>query len=45
MAVLPFALIFTHSFSTDLITLMFEIALLALLLHPQSREYQRIWFK
>lgn len=32
-------------FSTDLITLMFEIALVALLVHPQSREYQRIWFK
>ncbi|MDQ3978428.1 MAG: PUP1 family protein [Actinomycetota bacterium] len=26
-------------------TLMFEIALVALLLHPQSRDYQRIWFK
>jgi hypothetical protein len=28
----------------NLINLMFEIALVALLLHPQSREYQRIWF-
>jgi hypothetical protein len=26
------------------ISLMFEIALIALLLHPQSREYQKIWF-
>ena len=26
------------------INLMFSIALLALLLHPQSRDYQRIWF-
>lgn len=26
------------------INLMFDIALLALLLHPQSRDYQRIWF-
>ena len=26
------------------IDLMFSIALLALLLHPQSREYQKIWF-
>ena len=32
-------------FSTDLIGLMFEIALIALLLHTQSRDYQRIWFK
>lgn len=29
----------------DLISLLFEIALVALLLHTQSREYQRIWFK
>jgi hypothetical protein len=27
------------------ITLLFEIALVALLLHPQSREYQKVWFK
>jgi hypothetical protein len=26
------------------IELMFAAALLALLLHPQSREYQKIWF-
>ena len=28
----------------DTLELMFSVALLALLLHPQSREYQRIWF-
>lgn len=28
----------------SLINLMFEVALVALLLHPQSRDYQRIWF-
>ena len=27
------------------ISLMFDIALLVLLLHPQSRGYQQIWFK
>lgn len=32
-------------FRTDVISLMFDIALVVLLLHPQSREYQRIWFK
>ena len=32
-------------FSTDIISLMFEVALVLLLLHPQSREYERIWFK
>ena len=26
------------------IELMFAVALLALLLHPQSREYQKIWY-
>ncbi len=27
------------------LTLLFDGALVALLAHPQSREYQRIWFK
>ena len=31
--------------SGSLLGLMFAIALIALLLHPQSRDYQRIWFK
>jgi len=38
-------LIFGNPLSSDLIVLMFDIALIALLVHPQSREYQRIWFK
>ena len=29
----------------DLIGLLFDVALIALLLHPQSRDYQRIWFR
>lgn len=29
----------------QIISLLFDGALVALLLHPQSREYQRIWFK
>lgn len=29
---------------TGIINLMFEILLIALLLHPQSKEHQRIWF-
>ena len=28
-----------------IIALMFDIALIALLVHPQSREYQKIWFR
>ena len=27
------------------LTLVFEVALIALLLHTQSREYQKVWFK
>ena len=27
------------------LTTIFEVALIALLLHPQSRDHQRIWFK
>ena len=34
-----------NPFGVDVITLLFEIALVALLLHPQSREYQKVWFK
>ena len=49
MAIAPFALRFLDSGNPvaggDLIGLMFEIALVALLLHPQSRDYQRLWFK
>lgn len=30
---------------SEVISLMFDIALVALLVHPQSRDYQRIWFK
>ena len=29
----------------NLINLLFAVVLAALLLHPQSREYQRIWFR
>ena len=31
--------------SFDLAGLLFEVALVALLLHRQSRDYQRLWFK
>ena len=34
-----------HVFNVGTIELMFEVALVVLLLHPQSREYERIWFK
>src|SRR5690242_14268035 len=30
---------------TVIISLLFDVALVALLVHPMSREYQRIWFK
>ncbi|MHB1785335.1 MAG: hypothetical protein ACYCS7_04170 [Acidimicrobiales bacterium] len=29
----------------NILNIMFEVALVALLIHPQSRDYQRIWFK
>src|SRR3954453_4533913 len=48
MAFLPFVLTIAYrgSFlSGGVINLLFEVALVALLLHPQSRDYQRIWFK
>lgn len=30
---------------TFIISMLFPVALFALLLHPQSRDYQRIWFR
>jgi hypothetical protein len=49
VAVFPFVVRATlglnEIFSTSIINLMFEVALVLLLLHPQSRDYQRIWFK
>jgi len=48
MAIYPFALnfyYFGNPLSSNILSLMFEIALVALLLHPQSRDYQRLWFK
>jgi hypothetical protein len=37
------AALFTHG--DIFISVMFDVALVALLLHDSSREYQRIWFK
>jgi hypothetical protein len=47
VAFLPLAFRLSHGgglIGFDLIGFLFEIALIALLLHPQSRDYQRIWF-
>jgi uncharacterized membrane protein (DUF2068 family) len=49
MAFLPFVLRFLFLglggiLGFSLFSLMFEIVLIVLLLHPQSREHQRIWF-
>lgn len=41
-----FLLAYLHGFlGLGVINLIFQIALVAMVLHPQSREYQRIWFK
>jgi hypothetical protein len=48
VAILPFGLRFWYSgnpLGANLLSVMFEIALVALLLHPQSRDYQSTWFK
>jgi hypothetical protein len=50
LAFLPFGLRILFDgvgavFSAPLLDLMFEVAVVVLLLHPQSREYERIWFK
>ncbi|MGQ0744629.1 MAG: hypothetical protein ACT4OS_09910 [Acidimicrobiales bacterium] len=48
VAAFPFLLrlvLFQNPLSADFLSLMFEIALVALLIHPMTRNYQRIWFK
>ena len=35
----------TNPFEYDAIGLIFEVALLALLVHPRSREYQKVWLE
>ncbi len=45
MSILPFALLAMGLVRFNLLSFMFQVALIALLLHTQSREYQRIWFK
>ena len=44
---LPFALNLLNNgnFGGNAIGLLFAVAKFALLVHPQSRSYQRIWFK
>ena len=50
MAFAPFVLRFLFLggidgiFGTGILSLMFDILLVALILHEQSREHQRIWF-
>lgn len=50
-AILPLALIaglsvyYKHFIGVGFIYLITQIALVALLLHPQSRGYRRIWFR
>jgi hypothetical protein len=46
-AVLPLILLIVVSniFAAGIISLLFQIALVVLLLHPQSRSYARIWYR
>lgn len=49
-AFLPFVLIAYlasryHVFAVSAFSLLFEVALVIVLLHPMSREYKKIWFR
>ena len=44
LALLSLFGLFDVLLSGAVITLLFDVALVALLLHPMSRDYQRIWF-
>jgi hypothetical protein len=47
LSVIIFVLVLSASLSGVLVlaSVLFAIVLFALLVHPQSREYQRVWFK
>lgn len=45
LAVLDVAWFATHLTFGTLVTVLFYIALIALLLHPESRSYRKIWFR
>lgn len=45
IAFLPLVLVITGRFGSTLISLLFEVALVALILHPMSRSYYRTWFR
>ena len=34
-----------HVFAVNAINLVFEVALVVVLLHPMSRDYRKIWFR
>lgn len=44
-SLLPFVLLALGYVGGGLLTLLFEVALIALLLHNQSRAYYKIWFR
>lgn len=44
VAAVAVVILLLHFSGGALISLLFDGALLALLVHPQSRSYQRIWF-
>lgn len=44
-ALLPFVLLFVSGFGGSILTLLFQIALVVLLLHPMSRHYYQTWFR
>ena len=36
---------FVYGLGSNILNLIFSVALVALLVHPMSRDYQRIWFR
>ncbi|MDA0369865.1 MAG: hypothetical protein O3B19_03620 [Actinomycetota bacterium] len=45
LADLPFVGLWDKVTGRNTISFLFEVALCALLLHPQSREHQRLWYR
>jgi len=45
LALARFLVVLRHGLDFTVVSLMFTLAVLALFLHDQSRQYQKIWFR
>ncbi|MGD0218969.1 MAG: hypothetical protein ABSC73_00675 [Acidimicrobiales bacterium] len=44
-AIIPLVLVIAGLVGAGLLGLLFQVALVALLVHPRSRDYYRLWYR